>query len=67
VTLVIAGVLQIANQVVSAYSTVQVDTGQRMVYNLRYRLFQHLQALARSSRQDEHRRRGTRGRRRLLD
>jgi ATP-binding cassette subfamily B protein/subfamily B ATP-binding cassette protein MsbA len=47
VTLVIAGViLQIANQVVTAYNTqVQVDTGQRMVYNLRYRLFQHLQAL----------------------
>ena len=30
----------------SAYSTqVQVDTGQRMVYALRYRLFEHLQAL----------------------
>ena len=30
----------------SVYSTqVQVDTGQRMVYSLRYRLLQHLQAL----------------------
>ena len=30
----------------SAYGTqVQVDTGQRMVYDLRYRLFEHLQAL----------------------
>lgn len=47
VTLVVAGVLlQITNQFVSAYGTqVQVDTGQRMVYDLRYRLFQHLQAL----------------------
>lgn len=47
VTLVLAGVLlQVTNQFVSAYSThVQVDTGQRMVYDLRYRLFQHLQAL----------------------
>ena len=46
-TLVVAGVmLQLANQAVSAYSTqVQVDTGQRMVYGLRYRLLQHLQAL----------------------
>jgi ABC-type multidrug transport system fused ATPase/permease subunit len=45
--LVVAGViLQVANQFVSAYGTqVQVDTGQRMVYDLRYRLFQHLQAL----------------------
>jgi ABC-type multidrug transport system fused ATPase/permease subunit len=45
---VIAGVaLQITNQFVSAYGTqVQVDTGQRMVYDLRYRLFQHLQGLA---------------------
>ena len=44
---VIAGVLlQVVNQVVSAYGTqVQVDAGQRMVYDLRYRLFQHLQAL----------------------
>jgi ATP-binding cassette subfamily B protein/subfamily B ATP-binding cassette protein MsbA len=47
VAFVIAGVLlQTANQFVSAYGTqVQVDTGQRMVYDLRYRLFQHLQAL----------------------
>jgi len=47
VTLVTLGVaLQVANQVVSAYSTqVQVDTGQRLVYSLRYRLVQHLQAL----------------------
>jgi ABC-type multidrug transport system fused ATPase/permease subunit len=45
--LVVTGViLQVANQFVSAYGTqVQVDTGQRMVYDLRYRLFQHLQAL----------------------
>ena len=47
VIVVIAGiVLQIVNQLVSAYGTqVQVDTGQRMVYDLRYRLFNHLQAL----------------------
>jgi ATP-binding cassette, subfamily B, bacterial len=47
VTVVIAGVVvQIVNQLVSAYGTqVQVDTGQRMVYDLRYRLFEHLQAL----------------------
>ncbi|MBI3401102.1 MAG: ABC transporter ATP-binding protein [Acidobacteria bacterium] len=47
ILLVIAGVIvQVANQFVSAYGTqVQVDTGQRMVYDLRYRLFQHLQAL----------------------
>ena len=47
ITLVVGGVLlQIANQLVSAFATqVQVDTGQRMVYDLRYRLFQHLQAL----------------------
>jgi ATP-binding cassette subfamily B protein/subfamily B ATP-binding cassette protein MsbA len=47
VVFVIAGVLlQTANQFVSAYGTqVQVDAGQRMVYDLRYRLFQHLQAL----------------------
>ena len=43
----IAGVvLQVVNQLVSAYGTqVQVDTGQRMVYDLRSRLFQHLTAL----------------------
>jgi ATP-binding cassette subfamily B protein len=47
VTLVVAGVvLQVAYQVASAYSTqVLVDTGQRMVYDLRYRLLEHLQAL----------------------
>jgi ATP-binding cassette subfamily B protein len=39
-------VLQVVNQFVSAYGTqVQIDTGQRMVYDLRYRLFNHLQAL----------------------
>ena len=47
VALVLAGVvLQLASHAVSVYSTqVQVDTGQRMVYSLRYRLLQHLQAL----------------------
>jgi ATP-binding cassette subfamily B protein/subfamily B ATP-binding cassette protein MsbA len=47
VIIVIAGViLQVVNQFVSAYGTqVQVDTGQRMVYNLRHRLFEHLTAL----------------------
>jgi len=47
IVLVVAGVVvQVTNQFVSAYGTqVQVDTGQRMVYDLRYRLFQHLQAL----------------------
>jgi ATP-binding cassette, subfamily B, bacterial len=47
VAVVVAGVLlQIVNQLVSAYGTqVQVDAGQRMVYDLRFRLFQHLQAL----------------------
>jgi ATP-binding cassette subfamily B protein len=47
VTLVAAGViLQLVHQLLSAYSTqIQVDTGQRMVYGLRYRLMQHLQAL----------------------
>jgi ATP-binding cassette subfamily B protein/subfamily B ATP-binding cassette protein MsbA len=39
-------VLQVVNQFVSAYGTqVQVDTGQRMVYDLRARLFQHLTGL----------------------
>ena len=39
-------VLQVVNQLVSAYGTqVQVETGQRMVYDLRYKLFSHLQAL----------------------
>src|SRR5262245_66167272 len=47
VVIVVAGVLlQVVNQFVSAYGTqVQVDTGQRMVYDLRYRLFEHLTAL----------------------
>ena len=47
VFVVIAGILlQIVNQFVSAYGTqVQVDTGQRMVYDLRYKLFNHLQSL----------------------
>jgi ATP-binding cassette subfamily B protein/subfamily B ATP-binding cassette protein MsbA len=47
ILVVVAGViLQIVNQLVSAYGTqVQVDTGQRMVYDLRYKLFNHLQAL----------------------
>jgi ATP-binding cassette subfamily B protein len=44
---VVAGVvLQVVNQFVSAYGTqVQVDTGQRMVYDLRGKLFAHLTAL----------------------
>ena len=47
VTLVVTGVvLQIVHQITSAYSTqIQVDTGQRMVYSMRYRLVQHLQTL----------------------
>ena len=47
IVLVVAGVLlQVTNQFVSAYGTqVQVDTGQRMVYELRRRLFDHLTAL----------------------
>jgi ATP-binding cassette, subfamily B, bacterial len=47
VLFVVAGVLvQIVNQFVSAYGTqIQVDTGQRMVYDLRRRLFEHLSAL----------------------
>ena len=45
--MVVGGVLlQVINQLVSAYGTqVQVDTGQRMVYDLRGRLFDHLTAL----------------------
>jgi len=48
VLVAIAGVgLHIANQFVTTCSTqVQVDTGQRMVYALRYRLLEHLQGLA---------------------
>jgi ATP-binding cassette subfamily B protein len=44
---VVTGViLHTANQFVTAYATrVQVDTGQRIVYDLRYQLFDHLQAL----------------------
>jgi ATP-binding cassette subfamily B protein len=47
VTIVLAGVvLQVVNQLVSAYGTqVQVDTGQRMVYDLRGVLFEHLTSL----------------------
>jgi ATP-binding cassette subfamily B protein len=47
VEVVVAGVaLQIVNQLVSAYGTqMQVDTGQRMVYDLRHRLFEHLTGL----------------------
>ena len=47
VVVVAAGiVLQVVNQLVSAYGTqVQVDTGQRMVYDLRHKLFEHLTAL----------------------
>jgi ATP-binding cassette, subfamily B, bacterial len=47
IAVVVAGVLlQVTNQLVSAYGTqIQVDTGQRMVYDLRRRLFEHLTAL----------------------
>jgi ABC-type multidrug transport system fused ATPase/permease subunit len=47
VAIVVGGViLQVVNQFVSAYGTqVQVDTGQRMVYDLRRQLFEHLTAL----------------------
>jgi ATP-binding cassette subfamily B protein/subfamily B ATP-binding cassette protein MsbA len=47
VVFVAAGVvLQIANEITKAVNTqVQVDTGQRMVYDLRYRLFAHLESL----------------------
>jgi len=47
IIVVVSGiVLQVINQCVSAYGTqVQVETGQRMVYDLRYKLFNHLQAL----------------------
>jgi ATP-binding cassette subfamily B protein len=46
-TVVVCGVvLQVVNQLVSAYGTqVQVDAGQRMVYDLRARLFQHITSL----------------------
>jgi ATP-binding cassette subfamily B protein len=47
IAVVVLGVIvQITNQITSAYGTqVQVDTGQRMVYDLRRRLFNHLTAL----------------------
>ena len=47
VILVAGGVLlQLVHQALSACGTqLQVDAGQRMVYGLRYRLLQHLQAL----------------------
>ncbi len=47
VTVVLLGILmQVAEQLVAVYSTqLQVDTGQRMVYAVRYQLFEHLQAL----------------------
>ena len=47
VIVVAAGVmLQLVNQFVSAYGTqVQVETGQRIVYDLRRRLFEHLTSL----------------------
>ena len=48
VLFVTAGVvIQIAEQIVQAVNTqVQVDTGQRMVYDLRYRLFEHIESLS---------------------
>jgi ATP-binding cassette subfamily B protein/subfamily B ATP-binding cassette protein MsbA len=47
ILIVVGGVLlQVVNHFVSAYGTqIQVDAGQRMVYDLRARLFEHLQAL----------------------
>ena len=47
VLVVVAGVLlQVISELISARATqLQVDTGQRMVYDLRARLFQHLQSL----------------------
>ena len=47
VVFVAAGVvLQIVNQAAEAVGVqVQIDTGQRMVYDLRYRLFAHLESL----------------------
>ena len=47
VLVVVGGVLlQAINQFVTAYATqLQVDTGQRMVYDLRGRLFEQIQAL----------------------
>jgi ATP-binding cassette, subfamily B, bacterial len=46
VVLIAGLILQIVDQFVSTYHTqVQVETGQRLVYDLRSRLFAHLQAL----------------------
>ena len=46
VVVLVGVVLSLINQLVTLQAThVQVDTGQRLVYDLRYRLFQHLQAL----------------------
>ena len=47
VCIVLTSVLvQVVNQFASMFHTqVQVDTGQRMVYDLRFKLFEHLQAL----------------------
>ena len=47
VVVVVAGaLLALVNHLVTLYATqVQVGTGQRLVYDVRYRLFQHLQAL----------------------
>ena len=71
VFIVVAGVvLQVVNQLVSAYGTqVQVDTGQRMVYDLRGKLFAHLTSLGlQPPHHHQHgRRRLPRRRRRLRD
>jgi ABC-type multidrug transport system fused ATPase/permease subunit len=47
ILIVVGGVLlQVVNHFVTAYATqIQVDAGQRMVYDMRARLFEHLQAL----------------------
>jgi ATP-binding cassette subfamily B protein/subfamily B ATP-binding cassette protein MsbA len=47
VAFVLAGVvMQVLNQLCAAWGTqVQVDAGQRMVYDLRYKLFAHLESL----------------------
>ncbi|HTI38679.1 MAG TPA: ABC transporter ATP-binding protein [Vicinamibacterales bacterium] len=46
IVLVAGLVLQVSSQVISMWHTqIQVDTGQRMVYDLRATLFAHLQAL----------------------
>jgi ABC-type multidrug transport system fused ATPase/permease subunit len=48
VVVVTGGILlQVVGEAVSAYAVqIQVDTGQRMVYDLRGKLFQHLQGLS---------------------